>query len=178
MWIVSAMLIMAVVLFCFGAIGVTGAQFTGQDPSSDNVLRAASFPDFLSLSPGTSEGSRGLIAQTDGEGNIVLLDYGEVEINVRYRFKDVFRIENISDSALEVKVEFSPEVAGFFEKVELNVGKHKGNPLTLNPGEEAKVKTELKIPAGTAPGDYNGKIFISAEDGFLMDGFPVLITVI
>jgi len=169
---------MVVVLFHFGAIGGTAAQFTGQDPSSDNVLRAASFPDFLSLFPGTSEGSRGLIAQTDGEGNILLLDYGEVEINVRYRFKDMFRIENISDSALDVTAEFSPEVAGFFEKVELTVGRHKGNPLTLAPGDEAKVKTDLKIPQGTAPGDYNGKIFISAEDGFLMDGIPVLITVI
>ena len=172
------MLIIVVVLFHFGAIGGTAAQFTGQDPSSDNVLRAASFPDFLSLSPGTSEGSRGLIAQTDGEGNILLLDYGEVEINVRYRFKDVFRIENISDSALDVTAEFSPEVAGFFEKVELKVGGYKGNPLTLAPGDEAKVKTDLKIPQGTAPGDYNGKIFISAEDGFLMDGIPVLISVI
>jgi len=50
--------------------------------------------------------------------------------------------------------------------------------LTLAPGDEAKVETVLKIPAGTTPGDYNGRIFISAEDGFLIDGIPVLITVI
>ena len=183
-WLASFIAAVVLLRLASTAIGGTTAQFNNLEVSDGNTIGVATFESVLSLSPGTDNAFRHdrhpksqLIAQTDAQEVIILLDYGETKGNRTYEKNDVIRIENISADPLEVTVEVSGDAAQFFTEVELKTGGEKGNPLTLDSGEEAGLKTTIKIPEHASPGDYEGAIIISAHNGFFEHRIPVLITV-
>jgi hypothetical protein len=114
------------------------------------------------IAKGGPEGSDENVAHTQG---------------VHLFHNDVFRIKNIGNSSLEVRVEACGDAARFFVSVQLQAGGGEGNPLILAAGEEATVKTALLIPRRAKRGDYHGEMFISACGGFFEHRTPIFISV-
>lgn len=170
-------------------MGETRGAVCDLERSSGNRLEAATFDDLLLIRPGTSRAYRHdrvppwqPVAQTDESGRVVLLDFGEIfsfpsppphpplppqplrearGFGFRY-FRDVIRIRNISDSPLSVKAAARGEISSFLRFIRLRAGGEYGNPVILEPGEEARLEVLVLIPPGTPPGDRRGEMEISS----------------
>ena len=77
-------------------------------------------------------------------------------------FRDVIRIRNISDSPLSVRAEAHGEISSFLRFIRLRAGGEYGNPIILEPGEEARLEVLVLVPPGTPPGDRRGEMEISS----------------